>query len=645
MKPFLKSLKKHLKALLTILIIGVIYLLGGYMGKILDINLSTSEIGNYDIDDETRKLYVGGKGLGARILFDNTKKNVDPLSPDNILIITTGPVTGTNAPSSSRFNVTTKSPLTGAIASSSVGSDFGNYLKKAGYDGIIIRGKAEKPVYLEIDNENIEIKDAAELWGLDTEKVPEKLGGKGKKGIITIGPAGENLVLYASIVSPKDPPKRAGVAGRCGVGAVMGSKNLKAISAYGNKTIPIAEPEKFKKFVKKQFNSLEKGLGVASLTDYGTASMVNPMNSRNVLPTRNYKFGTFEDAESISGEELTKNHLVKNMGCVSCSIKCGRIVKLGDKDVKGPEYETLALFGSNIGNKDIKKINEWNYICDVMGMDTMSCGGTIAFSMELKEKGLFDSGLEFGRTDNISSMLVDIAHRRGVGDELANGVMRLSEKYGGKEFAIHSKGLELAAYNPSNCVGHGLAYATTNRGGCHLGGYVVALEALGPVIVDPLSIKTKPELAIMFQNMMDSFNCLDICFFSLYGLFPNFLYSINPTGIVSKLISSVLLRMGPLIALVMKMPIPLQLTPNEKYLSYVTGEKYSLSDLLKVGERVFNLERRFNIREGFTSKEDTMAERVKGPLDKMLPRYYKLRGWTEEGIPKKDTLDRLNIRV
>lgn len=624
---------------------GVVFLLGGYMGKILDINLSTNEIGNYEVDDEIRKLYVGGKGLGARILFDNTEKDVEALSPANLLIITTGPVTGTNAPSSSRFNITTKSPLTGAIASSSVGSDFGNHLKKAGYDGIIIRGKAEKPIYIDIDGENVEIKEATDLWGLNTEEVPAKLIKDGKKGILTIGPAGENLVLFASIIAPKDAPKRSGTAGRCGVGAVMGSKNLKAIVAAGNKSIPIAEPEKFKKLVKKQFEVLGKGIGVSSLSQYGTGSMVNPMNAHNVLPTKNYMSGTFEDAESISGEALSEKHLIKNMGCVSCSIKCGRVVKLNDKEIKGPEYETLTLFGSNIGNNDIELINKWNYICDLMGMDTMSSGGTIAFVMELKEKGLLDTELSFGRTDNISDMLNDIAHRRGLGDELADGVKRLSEKYGGKEFAIHSKGLELAAYNPSNCVGQGLSFATTNRGGCHLGGYVVALEALGPMGIDPLSTKSKPELTIMFQNLMDGLNCMDICFFSMYGMFPDSAYKMNPTGIMSKIMSSVMLRSGPLISLIMKIRLPIQATPYEKYLSMVTGEKYTISDFLKVGERVFNMERRFNVREGLTSKDDTLPERVKGPLDEMLPRYYRLRGWTREGIPKRDTLKRLRIKV
>ena len=615
------------------------------MGKILDINLSTREIGNYEVGDDERKLYVGGKGLGARILYDNTEKNVDPLSSYNILIITTGPVTGTNAPSSSRFNVTTKSPLTGGITSSSSGGDFGNHLKKAGYDGIIVRGKAETPVYIDIDGEKVEIKGASDFWGLDTEEVLEKLVGESRRGIVTIGPAGENLVLFSSIVSPRIPPRRSGVAARCGVGAVMGSKNLKAILASGDKKIQIADREKFKKLVKKQFKILREGMGVMSLSQYGTGSMVNPMNANNVLPTKNYKFGTFEDAESISGEELTEKHLVKNMGCSGCSIKCGRVVKLNGKEVKGPEYETLTLLGSNIGNKDIEKINEWNDICDRMGMDTMSCGGTIGFAMELKENGLLDTELEFGRTDNISDMLMDIAYRRKIGDDLANGVKKLSEKYGGKEYAIHSKGLELAAYNPSNCVGQGLSYATTNRGGCHVGGYVVALEALGPMVMDPLSTKSKPEFTIMFQNLMDALNCVDVCFFSMYGLFPNSAYNIKTTGIMSKIMSSVMLRVGPLISLFMKISLPIQATPYEKYLSMVTGERYSFSDFIKVGERTFNMERRFNIREGFTSDDDNLAKRVKGPLDEMLPKYYKLRGWNEEGIPKKDTLERLGIRV
>ncbi|MDY6864827.1 MAG: aldehyde ferredoxin oxidoreductase family protein [Halobacteriota archaeon] len=620
-------------------------MLGGYMGKIMDVNLSTGTIGNYDISDETRKLYVGGKGLGARLLFDNTKRGIDPLSPDNVLIITTGPLTGTNAPSSSRFNVSTKSPLTGAIASSSCGGDFGNHLKKAGYDGIIVRGKAKGPVFLEIDNDSVVINEGSELWGLETDEVLEKVAGEGIKRVLTIGPAGENLVLYASIVAPRPPPKRSGIAGRCGVGAVMGSKNLKAIVASGNKKVPIAKPEKFKKRVKGQFDTLKKSAGIAMYSEYGTANLVNPINAHNALPTKNFKLGSFKNAEAISGERLTKEYLVKSSGCTSCTIKCGRVVKYEGREVKGPEYETLALFGANLDIDDMDKIIEWNYICDQMGMDTISSAQTIAFAMELSENGLLATGLSIGSTENISEVLRDIAHRKGLGNDLADGVRALSLKYGGEEYAIHSKGLELPGYNPLFCVGQGLSYATSNRGGCHMGGYVISLEAMGPLVADPFSIQAKPELTVIFQNLFDSYNCLCVCVFTMFSLFPNIIYRIKPSGAVNKAISSILLHSGPAISLLLKTRIPLQVTVSEKLLSDVTGEKYSFSDLLKVGERVFNMERRYNVREGITNEDDTLAERVKGPLDKMLPRYYKLRGWTEDGIPQKDTLERLEIRV
>ncbi|MDY6959207.1 MAG: aldehyde ferredoxin oxidoreductase family protein, partial [Halobacteriota archaeon] len=476
-------------------------MLGGYMGKILDVDLSTGTIGNYNISDETRKLYVGGKGLGARLLFDNTERGIDPLSPDNVLIITTGPLTGTNAPSSSRFNVSTKSPLTGAIASSSCGGDFGNHLKKAGYDGIIIRGKAKGPVFLEIDNDSVVINEGSELWGLETDELLENVAGEENKGVLTIGPAGENLVLYASIIAPRPSPKRSGIAGRCGVGAVMGSKNLKAIVTSGNKKVPIAKPKKFKKRVKGQFDSLKKSTGIAMYSEYGTANLINPINAHNALPTRNFKLGSFKKAEAISGERLAEKYLVKNSGCTACTIKCGRVVKYEGREVKGPEYETLALFGANLDIDDMDKIIEWNYICDQMGMDTISCAQTIAFAMELSENGLLATGLAFGITDNISETLSDIAYRKGIGNDLADGVRALSLKYGGDEYAIHSKGLELPGYNPSYCVGQGLSYATTNRGGCHMGGYVIALEAMGPLVVDPFSIRAKPELTVMFQNL------------------------------------------------------------------------------------------------------------------------------------------------
>ncbi|MDY6931636.1 MAG: aldehyde ferredoxin oxidoreductase C-terminal domain-containing protein, partial [Halobacteriota archaeon] len=244
-----------------------------------------------------------------------------------------------------------------------------------------------------------------------------------------------------------------------------------------------------------------------------------------------------------------------------------------------------------------------------------------------------------------SETLSDIAYRKGIGNDLADGVRALSLKYGGDEYAIHSKGLELPGYNPSYCVGQGLSYATTNRGGCHMGGYVIALEAMGPLVVDPFSIRAKPELTVMFQNLFDSLNCLDVCVFTMFSLFPNMIYRIRPSGLVNKVISMVLLRSGPLISLLLKTRIPLKVTISEKLLSDVTGENYSFFDLLKVGERVFNMERRYNVREGITNKDDTLTARVKGPLDKMLPRYYELRGWNDEGIPQKDTLERLEIKV
>lgn len=632
------------------------------MGNILDINLTDGSVGSYEIDDETRRKYLGGKGLAARILYDTMKGGVDPLSPDNVLIIMTGPLTGTGAPCSSRFDASMKSPLTGAILSSNCGGNFGIRLKRAGYDAMIIRGRSEDKVYINITEDNVEIKDASELWGMNTEEVQQKLDDieGNKTGKIVIGPAGENAVLYAAIISQE----RA--LGRGGAGAVMGSKNLKAVVANGNKKVPIAKPKKFKRAVKKWAKKLKEHPSTGDvLPRYGTGNLINLTNAGNILPTRNFQAAHFEDAELISGEYMAEHHLKRNAGCVSCPIKCGRVIELEGKEVKGPEYETLAMFGANIDNKDITKIYEWNHICDLMGMDTISAANCIAFAMELGEKGMLETDLRFGNVDSVSQMLYDIANRNGLGNDLADGVKRMSEKHGGKEFAMHVKGMEPPGYDPRSAVGQGLGYATANRGACHIdGGYVVYLEVLGPLSIDPFAIKSKPELAVIQQNLFNAIACSISCVFTSYAFLPKITFRISPHGFIGRQYSNIMtgqitrFNLGKIIKISRGRGFPIHIVPHEKVLSAITGAKFYISDFMKVGERAFNIERMFNIREGFAPKDDTLPKRwleepsadtgAVFPLYGLyggLFRYYELRGWDEDGAPTPELLETLGIET
>jgi len=627
----------------------------GYMGKFLDIDLSTGKIGEYDVTDSLREMYLGSKGLATRILYDNTKKGVDPLGPDNVLIANTGPLVGSGAPCTSRFNISTKSPLTGGVLSSNCGGNFGMYLKRAGFDGVIIRGKAEKPTWIHIDDGKVELRDAAELWGLNTEETQEKL--PKKTGKIVIGPAGENLVRYACIISQE----RA--AGRGGAGAVMGSKNVKAVTAAGKQKVPVANPEKFQADVKKWIKILQGHPSTGEMMPaYGTAAFVNRCNITNTLPTHNFKRGNFEDADAISGETLADTLLVSNFGCPSCVIKCGRRVMVGEKNVKGPEFETLGLLGPNIENADLSKICEWNYEADLMGVDTISLGNTLGFAMELTEKGLLDSPLKFGRTEGITELIDDIAYRRGLGADLAEGVKRMSEKYGGKDFAMHAKGMEFASYEPRGAVGHGLGYAIANRGGCHIaGGYMIYFEANGPLTMDPLTTHAKPQLTALMQILLDSLSDAGSCQFTAFTAVPKQALALNPSGFLYRIAAKALEGFGPSISLMLRYPKllafvpPLELLQHPKAITDLTGMKMTFGKYIEVGQRTYIIERLFNFREGITGEQDTLPRRSleelqtsdprsRVPLAKMLPVYYRVRGLDRCGKPTAATLEKLDVR-
>lgn len=625
----------------------------GYAGKVMDVDLSTGKVGEYPLSDRDRERFLGGRFLSTKILWDELSPGIDPLSPDNVLVVMTSPLTGTGAPSSSRYDISAKSPLTGAIGHSNSGGSFGMHLKRAGWDGIVIRGKANAPVYIEIREDDVQIKDAANIWGMDTQAAQEALG---KGGTMAIGPAGEHLVKYATIASQER------MHGRTGMGAVMGSKNLKGIVAGGSRKIEFHDREKFKKGVKSWIKMLTSHPATGEFAPrFGTSGFLTALSVHNALPTKNFSRGSFKDAYAIGGERLASDFLVKNYGCPSCPIRCGRVVEIDGKEVKGPEYEILCLMGSNLLINDMEAIIRWNYELDLLGIDTITVGNVLGFAAELNEKGMWDNGIVFGKKDNISTIIEDIAYRRGIGNDLAEGVRFLSEKYGGADFAAHVKGLEVAAYEPRACVGHALGYATASRGACHLdGGYMVYLEVSGPMTLDPLHYRSKPGWVILDQDLMAAVSAGGNCLFTSWTFVPSFAYKLPGHRILSAVVTKILTYAWPLIDWTLKVPpwllkLHLPLLPHSKFIKLATGMKMDYGRFAQAGARGYTMERMFNLREGIGKDQDRLARRFtkdlllagnpksRVPLDQMLPKYYKLRGWDENGIPTAKTLKKLDL--
>ncbi len=631
---------------------------GGYMGKVMLLDLSTKKAEEYPWTDEERRLYIGGKMMGAKILCDLFTGKEKPLSEENVLIISTGPLTGAGAPSSSRFNISTLSPQTGFITSSNCGGNFGYYLKKTGLDALIIRGKCSEHTWIDIRNGQFTFHNADDLWGMRVTECQDTLKGKfrpnHKFGCMCIGPAGENLVKYAAVISGE----RA--AGRTGVGAVFGWKNIKAITVSGNKKVYIVHPKKAKRLAKSWSAYLRKHpLTGNQLPRLGTAGLVSSMQMRGLLATRNYQKGRYEHFDKVNGETLAEEYNIVNKGCLSCPIRCTRTVRVNGQNVKGPELETLGLLGGGIENPDLEKILQWNYELDELGMDTISAASTLAWAMEANEKGLWDNGLKFGETDSLSQVFEDIACRRGIGDELAEGSKRLSEKYGGKEFAIHAKGLELAAYEPRRAVGMGLGYAVANRGGCHLnGGYMVIVEGLG-LFTNPQTPHAKADFTMLFQDLMEMISATGQCLFTSYAFFPGFLFT-KPNSPVTKAVNKSIPYLGGVLRIMNKFPeiaaihIPV-IFPNTRYFELVTGMPMTFGHYLRCGERGYTLDRYVSTRFGVSKKDDALPKRLveelqdpdnpktKVPLETLKKTYYQARGWDKNGIPTKKTLKKLKI--
>lgn len=599
----------------------------GWTGKILRVNLGAWSVSVEDLCPEVAEKYLGARGLGTKVLYDELKPGIDPLGPDNKIIFATGPLTGTAATSAGRYNVVTKSPLTGFIAASNSGGYFPAELKYAGFDAIIVEGAADEPVYIWVHNGKAEIRSAKHVWGKNTAETTDILVAETDPDakVACIGPAGERLVLFACVVNDKG---RA--AGRSGVGAVMGSKNLKAIVVRGTGDVKVADPTKFREAVLAAFKKIkESPVTSQGLPTYGTAVLVNVINQHGAFPTRNFQTGVFEGAEKISGETLAATLLVRKRACFGCPIACGRpsVVKSGKYkgEGEGPEYETIWALGAACGVDNLEAVTKANYLCNELGLDPISMGSTIACAMELYEKGYLpksatDIPLRFGDADAVVEATRKTGYREGVGDLLAKGSYRLAAEFGHPELSMSAKKQEYPAYDPRGVKGIGLNYATSNRGGCHVRGYTISPEILGvPEKIDPLSKDGKAAWVKAFQDVTALVDSVGMCLFTTFAL--------GAPDVASMLESA-------------------------------TGIPFPVEKAVLAGERIWNLERLFNLREGLTKADDALAPRLltepmpEGPaagqvveLADMLADYYAARGWSEDGKPSAETLERLGLAV
>lgn len=611
--------------------------MGGWAGRILRVDLTSGSWRTEPLRGEWAKDFIGGRGLGAKYLYEEMNPAVDPLSPDNTLIFATGPLTGTNASCGARYMVVTKGALTNAITTSNSGGRWGPELKCAGYDVIIVEGRAPRPVYLWIYDDEVRVNDAGKLWGKtvwETEDGIREETGVPDALVASIGPAGERLVRFACIVND-----RHRAAGRSGVGAVMGSKNLKAIAVRGTKGVKLADPKAFLEATWAARTRLAKhpttGSGFAK---YGTLATMDPINEMGALPTRNHQEGQFEGVKSIGAGALRKSgRLLTNKACFACAIACGRVTKITEEGIaryvvhtsrknwrmagEGPEYENAWALGAECGVGDQDAILMANALSNELGMDPISLGVTIAAAMELYERGVITEAetgipLRFGSGEALLRMVEATGRREGFGNEIAEGSMRMTARFGHPELFMGVKGQEFPAYDPRGLQGMGLGYATSNRGACHLRAFTAGAEVFGKM--DRTATEGKAKLTKKLQDRgAASYDASGLCSFVDSA--------VGPEDVASMLRAA-------------------------------TGVAYTAEDLLKAGERIHNLERLWNLKAGFSAKDDTLPHRMLneplpgGPsagmvsrLDEMLREYYRLRGWTPEGVPTQEKLAELGL--
>jgi aldehyde:ferredoxin oxidoreductase len=611
-----------------------------FTGKILRVNLSKGEITQEQIREDWAEKFLGGVGLATRYLYQEVPKGVDPYGPENKLIFMTGPLTGTASASASRYSVVSKSPLTGIWGHANSGGSFGPALKRSGYDGAIFEGIAPNPVYLKIMDGKIELCDADPLWG---KAVPEtedwiQETSNHKFTIASIGPGGENLVRYAAIMNNKH---RA--AGRCGLGAVMGAKRLKAIACWGKDAIDLADEVRFKETAKRQIDLLNESFLKIGFDTFGTNMISDMVNVRGGYPTRNWQEGVFEQIEEINAQALTDKVLIRGVNCFACPVICGRGTEIKEGKWKGykgegPEYETTNTFGAMCGVDDMNAITMANYRCNELGLDTISAGSTIAFAMECYQRGLLTpeqtNGLElrFGDEELVVGLVEKIARREGIGDLLAEGTKIMSEKVGNgsEHFAMNVKGLELPAYDPRAAKMCGLGYVTANRGGDHITGYVE-----GPTFIDT------PFLIVENSNISDPFAANPQEARVLVDM-ENALSVLDSVGGCKFM--GILLTAEDIVGLI----------------ASATGWDFGVDDFRKSGERIYNLIRAYCVREGIRREWDILPKRLmeeplpEGPaqgmvidretLEMMKDAYYEFRGWEKStGVPTAEKLVELEL--
>ncbi len=608
-----------------------------YNGKVLTVDLTKRQVGEEPLNFEWARKYIGAKGLGGRYLYERVKPGTDPLGPDNIFMIWTGPVTGTFAPSSARYCVVTKGPQTGLFLDSHAGGFFGAELKFAGYDGVIISGKADKPVYLFIEDGHAEIHDASHLWGKSAHEAEDLLHVTHGEApaVMAIGQAGENLVKYAAISASYYRQH-----GRGGAGAVMGSKNLKAIVARGTGSVKVAHPQEFKEacweaMMKDTLENPEAQFGIK----WGSPSLMWYTNESGTFPAYNFSDGHFEGASKIDANVVLKM-TTKRHACYQCPVGCGNYVEVtsgpyADTKVEGPEYETIFALGANVGVDDINAIVHGNYLCDAYGLDTISTGCSIAWAMELFEKGILGPDdtdgihLTFGNADALIQMIHKIAKREGLGDLLAEGVKRASQKLGrgSERYAVHFKGMEPAAYEPKGSISMALSYSTSDRGGCHLRSWPIGPEVLGafwlganPTPLERWSPEKKALVVVEQQHQYAAKFAMAVCDFDCWNN---------------------------------------QRLSNMLWTATGFDEYKDVKEFEKAGERITNLTWMFNIREGLTREDMKLSPRFtqdpikSGPTaghvvpeedyEKMLSDYLELRGWDEQTRPTQAKLEELGM--
>ncbi len=607
--------------------------MNGWNGKLLRVHLGKGTIEEEEISFKDARALIGGRGLAIRYLGAEVDPRVDPLSPDNMLVMATGPLTATPAPTGNRYMVVTKSPLTGALSCSNSGGVFPTEMKRTGFDLFIFEGRAGRPLYLWVHEGGAELRPADHLWGKTVSETEELLLQETdpKAKVACIGPAGERGVLIAAIMND-----RHRAAARSGVGAVMGSKNLKAVVVRGTREVSLAEPERMRALCRQVraevLAAVKKG---SALHDYGTAYVPEVTNEVGILPTRNFQTGRFEGVGGINGHVLRERYLVRPKPCFGCPLACGRQTRVEHPvyggEGEGPEYETIASLGSACGVDDMAAVTRANYLCNDLGLDTISTGVTIACAMELAERGFLPESevgmpLRFGDADAMIELVRQAGLREGFGALVGEGSYRLASRYGHPEFSITAKKLEFPGYDPRGAKGMGLLYATSNIGASHMAGDIAYMEVFGvPKKIDPLTIEGKARYVKHFEDIFTIIDAAGMC------VFVTLRYLFEPTYEV---------RPGRIVDL----------------LNYATGAGYTADTLLEAGERVYNLERMFLLRAGFSRADDTLPPRMleepmtEGPaagqvveLETMLKEYYAVRGWDENGVPAPEKLRALGL--